>query len=82
MAKSYQRKWLHKGGIIRQRGKAYQAEINYNTKPGCFCRFLRRAVGPIPESGKYLSSPPPFLYSQSQFPVQAMVPTSLSYRGV
>jgi integrase len=28
MSKSYRRKWLHKGAIIRQRGQGFQAEIN------------------------------------------------------
>jgi hypothetical protein len=32
MTKSYKRKWLHKGGIIRQRGENYQVEINFNSK--------------------------------------------------
>lgn len=30
MSKSYRRKWLHQGSIIRQRGEAFQVEINQN----------------------------------------------------
>jgi len=30
MAKTYRRKWLHKDGIIRQRGTTYQVEIDAN----------------------------------------------------
>ena len=32
MSKSYKRKWLHRGSIIRQRGHAYQVEINAHGK--------------------------------------------------
>ena len=32
MTKTYRRKWFYHGAIIRQRGDAYQAEINFNSK--------------------------------------------------
>lgn len=38
MTKTYRRKWSHKGGIIRQRGKSYQVEINSRGK-----RYRERA---------------------------------------
>jgi hypothetical protein len=32
MTKSYKRKWIHKGGIIRQRGNGFQVEIYFILK--------------------------------------------------
>ena len=32
MTKTYRRKWFYHGAIISQRGDAYQAEINFNSK--------------------------------------------------
>jgi len=32
MAKTYQKKWVHAGAIIRQRGSAFQVEINADGK--------------------------------------------------
>ena len=45
MAKTYRRKWLHYGCIIRQRGEFFQVEIHYNGK-------RERHSEPIPADAK------------------------------
>ena len=48
MTKSYKRKWLHKGGIIRQRGDRFQVEINVNSKR------IRKTFGTRDESERFI----------------------------